>query len=107
MHTFIKYIRRINYTSKTYEANKAKVRCPYLVCDFINILLALPLDINNAMYLEGGSEASFYLNHKGFEVKKFGSYETALMKMMTMTTFRKFLMLLEYRKSNICVTRQN
>jgi hypothetical protein len=28
------------------------------------------------MYLEGGPEASFYLNHNGIEVKKFGSYET-------------------------------
>ena len=44
--------------------------------DFINILLQLPLSIYNAMYLEGGPEASFYLNHNGVEIQRFGSYET-------------------------------
>lgn len=51
-------------------------RSPYSVHDFIDILLQLPLSIYNAMYLEGGPEASFYLNHKGIEIQKFGSYET-------------------------------
>ncbi len=51
-------------------------RSPYSVHDFINILLSLPIDIYNAMYLEGGPEASFYLKQEGSEVKKFGSYET-------------------------------
>lgn len=51
-------------------------RSPYSVHDFINILKQLPLDIYNAMYLEGGPEASFYLNHKGTEIEKFGSFET-------------------------------
>jgi hypothetical protein len=51
-------------------------RSPYSVHDFIDILLSLPLDIYNAMYLEGGPEASFYLNHNGIEIEKIGSYET-------------------------------
>jgi len=51
-------------------------RSPYSVYDFNNILKRLPIDIYNAMYLEGGPEASFYLNHNGTEVEKFGSYET-------------------------------
>lgn len=51
-------------------------RSPYRVHDFINILLGLDLDIYNMMYLEGGPEASFYLNHKGTKVEKYGSYET-------------------------------
>jgi hypothetical protein len=51
-------------------------RSPYSVHNFINILLQLPLSIYNAMYLEGGPEASFYLNHKGIEMQRFGSYET-------------------------------
>ena len=51
-------------------------RSPYSVHDFINILLKLPVSIYNAMYLEGGPEASFYLNHNGLEIEKFGSYET-------------------------------
>ncbi len=51
-------------------------RSPYSVHDFINILLKLPLNINNAMYLEGGPEASLYFNAGGIEFEKFGSYET-------------------------------
>ena len=51
-------------------------RSPYSVYDFNNILLESPLNIYNAMYLEGGPEASFYLNHNKIEIEKFGSYET-------------------------------
>lgn len=51
-------------------------RSPYTVHDFINILLKAPLNIYNLMYLEGGPEASFYLNHKGFNIEKMGSFET-------------------------------
>ncbi|MEI6049330.1 MAG: phosphodiester glycosidase family protein [Bacteroidota bacterium] len=45
---------------------------PYSVHDFINSLKLLPLDIYNAMYLEGSSPASFYLNYKGLEDEKTG-----------------------------------
>lgn len=51
-------------------------RSPYSVHDFINIILNLPISIYNAMYLEGGPEASLYLSHNGCEIEKFGSYET-------------------------------
>ena len=51
-------------------------RSPYSVYDFINMLLAPSIKLYNAMYLEGGPEASFYLNHNGHKVKKMGSYET-------------------------------
>ncbi|MBC7865022.1 MAG: phosphodiester glycosidase family protein [Bacteroidia bacterium] len=51
-------------------------RSPYTVHDFIDILLKLPIEIYNAQYLEGGPEASFYLDCKGTQVEKFGSYET-------------------------------
>lgn len=51
-------------------------RSPYSVHDFINILLKSPLNIKKAMYLEGGPEASFYLNSKEKKIKKCGSYET-------------------------------
>lgn len=47
-------------------------RSPYSVHDFINILKLLPLNVYNAMYLEGSSPASFYLNYKGLEVEKTG-----------------------------------
>ncbi len=55
-------------------------RSPYTVHDFIDMLLAAPLEIYNLMYLEGGPEASFYLNHQGTEVAKMGSYETGFME---------------------------
>lgn len=51
-------------------------RSPWSVHDFIDMLQALPIDLYNAMYLEGGPEASFYLNYNGFEVAQVGSYET-------------------------------
>lgn len=51
-------------------------RSPYSVHDFIDILSASPLDLYNLMYLEGGPEASFYLNHNNTVVEKMGSYET-------------------------------
>lgn len=51
-------------------------RSPYAVHDFINILMQSPLNIKNMMYLEGGPEASLYLNHNGAEISRVGSYET-------------------------------
>jgi hypothetical protein len=51
-------------------------RSPYSVHDFINILLSLPISLYNAMYLEGGPEASLYMSTNGYEIERFGSYET-------------------------------
>lgn len=51
-------------------------RSPYSVHNFVNTLLKAPLQIKNIMYLEGGPEASLYLNHNGTEIEKMGSYET-------------------------------
>ncbi len=61
--------------------NKGRVlfaftRSPYSVHDFIRILLKFPIGIQQAIYLEGGPEASFYLNHPQKTVAKMGSYET-------------------------------
>ncbi len=53
-------------------------RSPYRVHDFNNILLNSNINIKNAMYLEGGPEASFYVGHKNFNLLDFGSYETGL-----------------------------
>jgi len=47
---------------------------PSSVHDLINALLALPLSIHNAMYLEGGPPASFYLAEGGVELKLRGSH---------------------------------
>ncbi len=51
-------------------------RSPYSVHDFIDILLQLPLFIYNAMYLEGGPEASLYFSSGGVEKELFGSFES-------------------------------
>ncbi|PKN65181.1 MAG: hypothetical protein CVU57_11120 [Deltaproteobacteria bacterium HGW-Deltaproteobacteria-15] len=40
-------------------------RAPYTPHDFINILLALPIRIKDAMYLEGGDEASLSVRQQG------------------------------------------
>jgi hypothetical protein len=41
--------------------------------DFANILLSLPISIHNAMYLEGGQEASLYFSAKGIEFERVGN----------------------------------
>lgn len=51
-------------------------RSPYSVHDFVDIVLEAPINLHNLMYLEGGPEASFYLNHNGVKKEKMGSYET-------------------------------
>ena len=55
-------------------------RSPYSVHDLIVMLLALPLDIKNAMYLEGGPEATLYLKSGNVSFEKVGSFETSFME---------------------------
>ncbi|MBO9702221.1 MAG: phosphodiester glycosidase family protein [Sporocytophaga sp.] len=52
------------------------VRSPYRVHDFVDHLLAMSIELKRLMYLEGGPEASFYLNHPLLSIEKCGSYET-------------------------------
>lgn len=52
-------------------------RSPYSGYDFANILLDLPISIQNAMYLEGGQEASLYFSTKGVEFERIG-FSTSL-----------------------------
>lgn len=49
---------------------------PYSTHDFINILLSLPIDIDSAMYLEGGPEATLYISPKDIQTKSEGRYGT-------------------------------
>jgi len=62
-------------------------RSPFSVHDFISILLKAPIQIYNMMYLEGGPEASFYLNHNETKVAKMGSYETGFYESDDNTVF--------------------
>jgi uncharacterized protein YigE (DUF2233 family) len=55
-------------------------RSPYSVHDFINILLQLPISIYNAMYLEGGAEATLYFSAGDIKLEKFGSFENAFVE---------------------------
>ncbi|HXA02646.1 MAG TPA: phosphodiester glycosidase family protein [Cytophagaceae bacterium] len=56
------------------------VRSPYKVFDYINILQSLPIALTRLMYLEGGPEASFYVNHPKLKLEKMGSYETGFVE---------------------------
>ncbi|MBC8286234.1 MAG: phosphodiester glycosidase family protein [Nitrospinae bacterium] len=52
------------------------VRSPYTSHDLINMLLELPLDLKQAMYVEGGADAQLYIN-TGKEKHEFiGSYSS-------------------------------
>jgi hypothetical protein len=47
---------------------------PYSTHDLIHILLSLPVDIDSAMYLEGGPEATLYIRPKEIQTKSKGRY---------------------------------
>ncbi|MFZ0390280.1 MAG: phosphodiester glycosidase family protein [Calditrichia bacterium] len=50
-------------------------RPAYSVHNFINILLDLPLNIRNAMYLEGGMDAGLFVGTRGYEREYVGNRE--------------------------------
>jgi hypothetical protein len=50
------------------------VRFPYSTYELINVLLALPLRISQAMYAEGGNEAQLYIRSGAIEYEFLGSY---------------------------------
>jgi hypothetical protein len=51
-------------------------RAPYSMHDFNALLLKLPLDIQRAMHLEGGPEASLSIHAAGVDLDLSGSFET-------------------------------
>lgn len=51
-------------------------RSPHRMHDYINIVLALPLDVRRALYLEGGPEASLVVRQGATVLTRVGSYET-------------------------------
>ena len=54
------------------------VRSPYSTHDLINMLLALPLDLRNAMYTEGGPEAQLYVRSGEDEFEFVGAHDNGL-----------------------------
>jgi phosphodiester glycosidase len=56
-------------------------RSPYSTHDLIEILRSLPLDLRRLMYVEGGPEASLYVELAGREVvSRVGSFETGFLE---------------------------
>ncbi len=54
-------------------------RSPYSTHDFIDGLLALPLDIAKAMYAEGGPQAQLYARAGGREIERVGVFENVIL----------------------------
>jgi hypothetical protein len=50
------------------------VRSPYTTHDLIDLLLALPIELRNAMYVEGGPQAQLYVSSGEQEVELAGSH---------------------------------
>jgi hypothetical protein len=50
-------------------------RSPWPVHDLVDALLALPIDLRRAMYLEGGPESQLYARGDGREVERLGAFE--------------------------------
>jgi hypothetical protein len=55
-------------------------RTPYAVHDFVDMMLALPIDLQRCMYLEGGPETSFVLRHPKKDLTRMGSFETGFLE---------------------------
>ncbi len=51
-------------------------RSPYAMHDLIDQLLLLPINLDKMMHLEGGPEASLYIDNNDFHLECMGSYET-------------------------------
>lgn len=51
-------------------------RSPYSVHDFIDLILELPIELKNAMYVEGGPEAQLFVASGEHTVELIGSFET-------------------------------
>jgi hypothetical protein len=51
-------------------------RSPYSMYELNTSLISLSLNVVCAQHLEGGPEASLYLNHNGIEIQRVGSFET-------------------------------
>jgi uncharacterized protein YigE (DUF2233 family) len=61
------------------------VRSPYSTHDLINILLALPLDLRNAMYVEGGAEAQLFIASGTQRYEFIGMYDNGFLDAETST----------------------
>lgn len=77
-------------------------RSPYSGHDLIMNLLRLPLNLYNAMYLEGGPEASLYIKYGKFEYGVMGSYEVNFNENDDNDFFWKIPNVIGIRKNSQC-----
>lgn len=73
-------------------------RSPYSPNEMIRFMLQNPLNIKSAMYLEGGPEASFYINTKDTTFGKFGSFVSQTYPTDKNDRFRKMPNIIGVRK---------
>jgi hypothetical protein len=55
------------------------VQSPYSTHDVANMLLALPINLQNAMYVEGGPQAQLYVRTAAQEIELAGVYDNGIM----------------------------
>ncbi len=75
-------------------------RSPYSPNEMIDFMLHKPLQVKTAMYLEGGPEASFYINTQDTAFGKFGSYVSKSYPTDKNTEFKKMPNVIGVRKKN-------
>jgi len=54
------------------------VRSPYSTHDLVDMLLGLPIDLQSAMYVEGGPQAQLYIRSHDHEFEFAGQYDTGI-----------------------------
>jgi len=75
-------------------------RTPYSPNEITNFLIKSNFKINSAMYLEGGPEASFYINTPDTTFGKFGSYVSQTYPTDKNDKFRKMPNIIGLKKIN-------
>ncbi len=81
-------------------------RSPYSMFDLNNILIGLPIGIDNVQHLEGGPEASLYFSFENVTVGKMGSYETGFNENDLISNFWTIPNVIGLQKSQSYDTRQ-
>lgn len=118
-HCFVQSIRLINNKGEAIYWNpKSRLKCsmtflaldkdnnvlvfftrsPYSPNEMIDFMLHRPLQVKTALYLEGGPEASFYINTKDTVFGKFGSYVSQTYPTDKNDKFRKMPNVIGVRK---------
>lgn len=71
---------------------------PYTMYDLINLLLQLPLELDKMMHLEGGPEASCYIETKEFHLRCVGTFESGFFDNEDQISFWQIPNIIGFRK---------